>query len=749
MMGINDSDRLRFGPYEVDLHTHELWKHGTKLKLMGQPFNILTLLIKRPGRLVTRDELRILLWPGDTFVDFNHGLNVAVKKLRDVLCDSADDPKYIETLPRRGYRFIAEVEIAPISDSPREEIRFERRQLPAQSIGPLATEQYDRAAAAEFTPSIPLTPPSRERSEPTLGRVSLRRGILLSVLAITVAALGVWVFMTLHYRAGFRAKTSIEASTPGAFLPLTNLSDRTSDPAFSPDGTRVAFRRESFVPATSGIWVKQIVGEELIQVTNSGSDSNPVWSPDGRSIAFSRIHERKRTILQVPSTGGATHTLYTSSFVPGRGAIDWSPDGSRIAFTAKGREGTAAIFLFPVAGGSAGQLTSPSPSGEDWGPTFSPDGKWIVFARSNTVALISVDGGEVRRLTADRVRVLGSPVWAPDGNSIIFSAIYGDVNGLWRLPASGGTPEPIRQAGEMVWNPAVSKRGFRLACQVSSSARSIDQLDLKPFGAKPRTLVTAVSGENAGAQLSPDGRKLAFQSDRAGVLDIWISDQNGQNAVQLTAIGTAGAPRWSPDGKQIAFDVGLARDWREPRAIFLVDADGGTPRPLVQDNFSNNVPNWSHDGEWIYFASNRSGNWQVWKIRKSGGSPVQVTKQGGFAASESRDGQYLFYSKHNLELPEIWRVPPGGGYETPIYPGIRPVDWAAWTVLDDGIFFVSLGGDDRPRLNFYDFSRQDVRVSATLDKTPFWLTSTRKGESAIFDQPGQEESHIRLLENFH
>src|SRR5258708_1479053 len=112
MMEIIGPDPLLFGAYEADLHTHELWKHGTRVKLVGQPFEILALLIRRPGQLVTREELRAELWPGDTFVDFNHGLNAAVNKLRDALCDSAEDPRYIETLPRRGYRFIATVESA-------------------------------------------------------------------------------------------------------------------------------------------------------------------------------------------------------------------------------------------------------------------------------------------------------------------------------------------------------------------------------------------------------------------------------------------------------------------------------------------------------------------------------------------------------------------------------------------------------------------------------------------------------------
>src|SRR5438309_8734201 len=110
MVQKNLSNRARFGPFEVDLHTHELWKFGTRLKLVGQPFEILAVLLSKPGELVTREELRTRLWPADTFVDFNHGLNAAVNKLREALSDSADEPRYVETLPRRGYRFIAAVE---------------------------------------------------------------------------------------------------------------------------------------------------------------------------------------------------------------------------------------------------------------------------------------------------------------------------------------------------------------------------------------------------------------------------------------------------------------------------------------------------------------------------------------------------------------------------------------------------------------------------------------------------------------
>src|SRR5215475_7375769 len=114
-MTSSNSHRVRFGPFEADLDTHELWKNGLRVKLGGQPFEILAILLRRPGQMVSREELQKELWAADTFVDFNHGLNAAVNKLRETLADSAEEPKYVETLPRRGYRFVGTVESAPLA----------------------------------------------------------------------------------------------------------------------------------------------------------------------------------------------------------------------------------------------------------------------------------------------------------------------------------------------------------------------------------------------------------------------------------------------------------------------------------------------------------------------------------------------------------------------------------------------------------------------------------------------------------
>jgi Tol biopolymer transport system component/DNA-binding winged helix-turn-helix (wHTH) protein len=747
MMDINGSERLKFGSYETDLHTRELWKHGTRVKLVGQPFEILALLVRRPGQLVTRDELREQLWPGDTFVDFNHGLNAAVNKLRDALCDSADDPKYIETLPRRGYRLIAAVE-SSIARSAMSGARSDSGSDLARVLSPIAV-QTPAVSLEDSNASTDLSSPTKYDLETGSRRTFVQR------MWVRYAAYGIVAVIVLglmigwkHLHAAYDEKKAQEGAAPSTLAQLTALSDRTTDAAFSPDGTRVAFRRDSFVPGDSGIWIKPIGRDELIQVTKGSGDGNPVWSPDAKSVAFSRVSDKTRTIFEVSVAGGDVHALNASSFVPGHEEIDWSPDGRTIAFAEKGSQGVSAIHLLSLLDRSVRQVTAPSATDEDWGPAFSPDGSQIAFVRSQSIVVMPTEGGEVRRLTEEPARVVGSPAWSPDGSSIIFAASTRGLDGLWRVSAAGGTPAPIPEAGNMVWNPAVSRRGFRLAFELASSARSIDQLDLYPSGQKARTLITAVSGENAGPQLSPDGKRLVFQSDRTGGLDIWVSDWSGQNPIQLTAIGTAGAPRWSPDGKEILFDVGLARDWREPRAIFVVGADGGIARPLLQDTFSNPVPSWSHDGKWIYFASNRSGDWQIWKMLRSGGSPIQLTKQGGFSSIESPDGDYLYYTKHNNESPAIWKVPVAGGDEVPIFPGIAPIDWGAWAVTENGILFANWGGNRIPLVSFYDFRTQGVKQIAVLNKAPFWLTAGHDGRSVIVDQPGQEDSHIMLLENF-
>jgi len=737
-------DRVRFGPYEVDLHTHELWKHGLRLRAAGQPFEILATLLARPGELVTREELRAQLWPGDTFVDFNHGLNAAVNKLREALSDSADDPRYIETLPRRGYRFIGKVEPpAPVQERPVPSVPTAVAAQPTAIPELSSSERPVASTEPAFAAELPVLWRREQESRP---RKSWLRVVLVAgSTMVVVFGLLTWLTSSPEQREGALRAERARSMTMN---PLTELPDPTSDPAFSPDGTRIAFRRHGPSAQTSGIFVKAIGSSDLLQLTNDPADCCPAWSPNGRSIAFTRFSGKERAIYEVPAAGGALRKLLSGGGSK-RGDLDWSPDGNSIAFVGETQGGTSSIFLLSPRGLGFRQITQPPLLNKDWGPTFSPDGQSLAFIRTRETGLpemievMPAGGGEPRVVHEHFNGIVGPPAWTADSQGILFSA---GPPALFRVPVAGGEMSEVTAAVAPAWHPAASRRGYRLAYQKISAAMSVWQMDLsRSPGPHARGVVVTDNGRNEGPQASPDGKKLVFMSNRSGSMEIWVSDRNGSNAIQLTAMGRTGTPRWSPDSRHIAFDA----DYQREGAIFVVNVDGGPPRPLVQGDSSSLVPSWSQDGRWVYFASDRSGDWQVWKIPPEGGSPIQVTAHGGFAAYESRNGKVLYYSNSNLPNPEIWKMPVEGGAETRVSSLVRPDDWANWTLVDRGIFFVQSDTTRDPMLMFFDFASGQVKRFATFDKLPFWLSASPDGKSVLYEHLDQQNSHVMLLENFH
>src|SRR5262249_32080392 len=158
---------------------------------------------------------------------------------------------------------------------------------------------------------------------------------------------------------------------------------------------------------------------------------------------------------------------------------------------------------------------------------------------------------------------------------------------------------------------------------------------------------------------------IAFESERSGEHEIWLSNLDGSDVIRLTSLATwSGNPRWSPDGQQIAFDS--RTKGRATSDIYLISSQGGAPQRLTTaDDYDDVAPSWSKDGQWIYFTSKRSGNWQLWKVPAIGGDPVQVTKQGGYFGFEASDGKVVYYAK-GPTATGIWRVPVNGGDEVPV-----------------------------------------------------------------------------------
>jgi Tol biopolymer transport system component/DNA-binding winged helix-turn-helix (wHTH) protein len=747
----NGSDRARFGPFEVDLHTRELWKFGTRLKLVGQPFETLTVLLSKPGELVTREELRRRLWPADTFVDFDHGLNAAVNKLRETLSDAADAPRYVETLPRRGYRFIASIEWLTATPSPA-----------------AASTRVSPAVAMRGDFLLPLAPTRELESDRE--RLSSRGWPRLVMGTAVLLALLLTAAFLLKAVSGYGARF-VASAPPQRTRPLNAVA--TAEPSFSPDGNSVAFVREGAKPGEAGIFVTSVGSDQVLQLTSNDGDCSPVWSPDGRSIAFSRFANKEFTIHVVSADGGAgqkrtaektlnpTFAAYTSTaagaserqldtngVVPQHGELGWSPDGKSIAFA-----GNGGIYLLSLDHSTAHRLTKPPPMAQDWGPTFSPDGGRLLFVRSHQVGLpdeiwfTSATGGDGTRILSEPGRVVSSPQWSYDGRSVIYSANRSGHPSLWR--ASLDAPDSvvqIKEAGSPAWDPAVSRRGYRMAYERVIRSLSIWQLDLtSPSHERPSLLVASTSDtdQGPGPQFSPDGKKLAYMSDRSGTMEIWVSSRDGSNPFQLTAVGVAGTPRWSPDSQSIVFDANSP----DGPKVLTINLRGGAPQVLTPDKFESEVPSWSRDGKWIYFGSTRGGDDQVWKVPAVGGPPVQVTHQGGHAALESPDGKILYYAKNPMADPEIWQVPVDGGPETPLSL-VRPGTWASWQVVEGGILFVGPSLGHQAVLSLYDFAHQRTTTVAVLGRVPFWLGATPDGRTVAFDQPGQEQAQTMLVDNF-
>jgi Tol biopolymer transport system component/DNA-binding winged helix-turn-helix (wHTH) protein len=723
---------FRFSNFELDLHAGELRKHGIRIKLQDQPFQILALLLEKPGEVVTREQLRERLWPADTFVDFDHSLNSAIKKLRQALNDDPDVPRFIETLPRRGYRFIAPLRNGPSGASS------------AGETGVGSANGQSRAAV-QPAPSVPGTRPDSGTHHWKLWAA----GALGFALAL---GLGAW------FRP-FRTP-SVANSAPIRLVPLTTYLNEFSTASFSPDGNQVAFSWEGDNQhGTVDIYVKQIGIERLLQITRDfGFNVHPAWSPDGRYIAFMHASLTEHPgIYIVPALGGPPRKLIELRHVQScfKNALSWSPDGKLLAFSDQSSAtAPCSVNQLSLEDLQVRQLSwPPVPSTGDLSEQYSPDGKSLAVVRNTKdvedIYVLPASGGEPRRITFDNRLIFGL-AWTPDSEEIIFSSNRGGASwGLWRIPARGGTPQRLPIGSDRAYTPAISLKGHRLAYASGLWNENIWRLPiLSGHRAGRADKLISSSMQEEGPQYSPDSKRIAFQSTRSGNFEIWRADADGSNLVQLTSFGgpLTGTPRWSPDGLQIVFD---SRPGTHVN-IHIISVDGGPPHRFTNETSDDAVPSWSHDGRWIYFASNRTGGWQVWKRTEDGGVPFQVTKNGGFAPLESPDGKFLYYTK--FDAPGAWQVPVQGGQETKILDEPPEKYWGYFAVGPDGLYYSGGSGKGRPALKFYDFATRKITVLGETHSSPFegapGMSVSPDGRFVLYVQVDEAFNNLMLAENF-
>ena len=574
--------KLQFGPFELDSHSGGLRKSGIPIRISGQPVRILRTLVAHPGELVSREQLRAEIWSETTFVDFDHGLNAAINKLRRALGDSPDAPLFIETVPGRGYRFIGVLTRVP--------------------------------PVAESQPYIPGTKPPPPAATPK------RWWVPATVLAMVIIPALFW--SQLH----------VPTATPEANWKMTRLTadaGLSRNPTLSPDGKLVAYSSDREMAGGPDLYIQQVLGVQRIRLTFDGEgNSEPAFSPDGSKLVF-RSNRHGGGIYEIPAFGGEPRLVAKEGLDP-----KYSPDGLEIAYwigsenVAQAVPGNGTVWVVPAAGGQVRQVGSNFTSARH--PVWAPDGKSLLVIGYTSKAaydnsaldwwLVPVRGagsamptGFQNALTHAGVRTRDAvgnfttsiPIahlpeprgWLMPGNRIIFSAEHGDTSNLWAASISrAGTMSASFQrltagAGREV-EPAAASDGSIAFANLEGMAQvwSLPLEQMRRNATPEMTRVTSGLYREEYPSLSADGSRIAFVSDQSGLRSVWVRDlKTGQQTRVAPSPFAQRYPALSPSGRNIAF----SSYERDKRLVYVVAASGGTPELMCEDCLR--ATDWSHD----------------------------------------------------------------------------------------------------------------------------------------------------------
>jgi Tol biopolymer transport system component/DNA-binding winged helix-turn-helix (wHTH) protein len=719
---------LRVGEWTVRPELNSMTREDAERHIEPKVMKVLLVLASRQGHVVSKEELISAVWP-DTFVS-DDVLTRCISILRRITEDDPHTPRFIQTIPKVGYRLVAEVNELPDEETPAFEI-----------LAPTSAIRLEQAGTLE----LPITPTA---PEPSLRR---NRAVAACLAAALLAAsmVTIWLYQRTRTRIG---------GTNSSFktIQFTSYAGEQTQPAFAPDGKRIAFVWIAENSGSRRIYIKTIGSEDVRPLTPDTEDQqfSPAWSPDGRQIAYLAIGKDDLSLYVADAGSSAPPRRLLIPQEPShweQGALSWSPSGKSLIYPDhSGIQPNSSIFLLDLSTLHARSITDPPAGWEgDLNPAYSPDGRWIAFARASETAVrdiyfMSTTDGKVQQLTRDHMNI-DSLAWTSDSASIVFSSNRGGKYALWKIGLREKVPQRLPVGTEDAYQPAVGPRPGQLAYSQGSAIWSIVRLRENPRNdsSGPEAVLTSTQEDSAPA-LSPSGEFFAFQSRRSGNQEIWIASARGDQLRQLTFMAgpLTGSPSWSNHQDRILFDS-------RPNGhshIFCVPAAGGRPKQVTFGNVNDITPRWSHDDQTIYFRSNRGDRWQLWKISAAGGEPQPVTTGDGIVPQESQDGKWLYYSRGDED--GLWRVSPQGGAETQILPQPAAGYWGYWQVTSRGIFYLDRGASSTT-IRIFDPETRRSTLFATLKQPPplySGLTVAEDGAVVLMTDQREAGRHITFVE---
>ena len=629
-MGVSNSARpsIRFADFELDLQSGVLRKNGMRVRCQEQPLQVLAALAERPGELVTREDLRRRVWPQDTFVDFDHALNTAIKKIRAALNDDADAPRYIETVPRRGYRFIA----------------------------PLVQDSTSLTAPASPAAATSVVTNHRQ---------------LLAIPAIVIVILVILAF------AWSRAPWHADAPATSQFQRLTFDLPELNDARFTPDGASVVYSA-GWYPHKANLYTRRLgaPGPQNLGISNSillavspqeelaVLSIPPDFQPSDTAIELSG------TLARLPLSGGSPRELVSDAE-----AADWSPGGELAVVR---RIGGKSRLEFPV-----GKVLYET---DGWiaSPRFSPQGDSIAFLDHpvvpddrGSVAIVDLNGR--RRTLSGFWESLRGLAWSPGGDEIWFAATRSGVARALYAVTLNGTERPVLTVAGGLSLRDISRKGAVLI------SRDNERAGIEFIGAgatEPREL--SWEDWSVVADITPDGKRILFGSEgeNSGFsYQVGLRPTDGSAPVIL---GAGGAQSLSPDGK---WALSIMPSPNEQ--VVLLPTGVGNSKSLERGpvaHYSYCGANWFPDSSQIIFVGAEPGHGPRCYIQSvAAGKPRAFTPEGTLLCSVSPSGRVLAFTQDSRGLLYNTQASKQPDKEFKFAPGEIP---RGWTADDKSLYLV-------------------------------------------------------------